>query len=106
MRLAAEDDTGLTYRYCCYNVNNDDWRDMQMMYDGEIVIDKAVFSKSEIDREMQHMLEAGQVTIRNASGTWMTTSDGIDRMACLLLVRFFQKYQETGVVPEHMECFW
>ena len=126
MNLIAADDTMLIYSYCCYNVNNDDWREMQKMEDGEIFIDRAALVEPEIHRKMKRMpsgrkmliekrvprdysfsdmLGAGQVTIKNASGTWMKSPDGIDLMACKMLYKFFREYQETGVIQEHIEYF-
>ena len=126
MNLIAADDTMLIYSYCCYNLNNDDWREMQKMEDGEIFIDRAALVEPEIHRKMKRtpsgrkmliekrvprdysfsdMLGAGQVTIKNASGTWMKSPDGIDLMACKMLYKFFREYQETGVIQEHIGYF-
>ena len=55
MNLIAADDTMLIYSYCCYNVNNDDWREMQKMEDGEIFIDRAALVEPEIHRKMKRM---------------------------------------------------
>lgn len=38
MNLRAADDKMLVYSYCCYNVNNNDWQEMQKKEDGEIII--------------------------------------------------------------------
>ena len=86
MNLIAADDTMLIYSYCCYNVNNDDWRKMKKMEDGEIFIDRAALVESDIHQKMKRMpsgrkmlikkriprdysfsdmLGAGQVTIKN-----------------------------------------
>lgn len=126
MNLIAADVTMLIYSYCCYNVNNDDWRKMQKMEDGEIFIDRAALVEPEIHQKMKRMpsgrkklikkrvprdysfsdmLGAGQVTIKNASGTWMMSPDGIDLMACKMLYKFFREYQEIGVIQEHIGYF-
>ena len=52
MNLIAADDTMLIYSYCCYNVNNDDWREMQKMEDGEIFIDRAALVPTNVDAEL------------------------------------------------------
>ena len=96
------------------------------MEDGEIFIDRAALVEPEIHRKIKRMpggrkkliekrvlrnyslsdmLGAGQVTIKNASGTWMKSPDGIDLMACKMLYKFFREYQETGVIQEHIEYF-
>ena len=40
MDLVANDSTTLMYVYCCYNVNNDDYKKYMGLADGEIVISR------------------------------------------------------------------
>lgn len=48
------------------------------------------------------MIEAGKIMVKNASGTWETTSSGIDIMALNILFKIFRVYQEIGEVPAHI----
>lgn len=126
MNLREADDTMLIYSYCCYNVNNDDWREMQEKEDGDIFIDRESLVEPEIHQKLKRMpsgrkkvfekrvhrdyslselIEEGHISIKNASGTWRTTTEGIDMMACKMLFKLFYDYQETGIVPEHISFF-
>lgn len=126
MNLREADDTMLIYSYCCYNVNNDNWQEMQRTEDGEIYIDRESLIEPEIHQKLKRMpdgrkkivekriprefslaalLESEQITIKNASGTWRNTQEGIDMMACKMLFKMFNEYQETGVIPEHVSIF-
>ena len=55
MNLIAADDTMLIYSYCCYNVNNGDWREMQKKEEGEIFIDRAALVEPEIHQKIKRM---------------------------------------------------
>ncbi len=126
MDLVANDSTTLMYVYCCYNVNNDDYKKYMGLADGEIVISREALVEPEIHSKLKKMpsgrkrliekrvrqdvpwgdlFDSGKVTVKNASGTWCTNSDGIDIMAFNMLFKLFDEYQNTGEIPEHISWF-
>ena len=126
MDLVANDGTMLMYAYCCYNVNNDDYKKYMGLVDGEIVISREALVEPEIHSKLKKMpsgrkrliekrvrqdvpwgdlFDSGKVTVKNASGTWCTNSDGIDIMAFNMLFKLFDEYQNTGEIPEHISWF-
>lgn len=126
MDLVANDSTTLMYSYCCYNVNNDDYKKYMGLADGEIVISKEALVEPEIHNKLKKMpsgrkriiekrvrrdvpwediFGSGKVTVKNASGTWRTDSNGIDIMAFKMLFELFDEYQDSGEIPEHISLF-
>ena len=124
--LVAADNTLVIYKYCCYNVNNAEYKQFMEMEDGEMNIDRGAFVEPEIhvrirkspsggkrlvskrivqDVPIEAMIEAGKIKVMNASGTWRTTESGVDIMALKLLFKLFNEYQETGEIPGHLSWF-
>ena len=126
MDLVANDSTTLMYTYCCYNVNNDDYKKYMGLADGEIVISRDALVEPDIHSKLKKMpsgrkriiekrvrqdvpwedlFSNGRVTVKNASGTWQTNSAGVDIMAFKMLFKLFNEYQDTGEIPEHISWF-
>lgn len=55
MDLVANDSTVLMYTYCCYNVNNDDYKKYMGIADGEIVISREALVEPEIHSKLKKM---------------------------------------------------
>ena len=121
--LQQSDDTMVIYLYCCYNVDNDEYKHFQQLEDGELYIDRDAFVEPEIhekirktasgrkrtitkrvpiDFDLIELLESGKITVSNAGGTWQTTNDGIDIIAVKLLRKIFNEYQKTGDIPKRV----
>lgn len=124
--LRQYDDTMVVYLYCCYNINNDDYKRFMEIEDGELHIERDAFVEPEINEKIKktasgrkkpvvkrikrdvpfdELFESGKIKVKNASGTWRTTESGIDIMALKILFKMFDKYQETGKIPEHISWF-
>lgn len=124
--LIQTDDKLVIYMYCCYNVNNDDYKHYMKIEDGELYIDRDAFVEPEIhtkqkktpsgrkktiikrilrDVPFDELFEAEKIQVKNASGTWQTTESGIDIMALKILFKLFNEYQETGELPAHISWF-
>lgn len=124
--LQQYDDTLVVYLYCCYNINNDDYKHFMKIEDGEMYIERDAFVEPEIHEKVRKMasgrkkliakrikknvpfnelFETGKIKVKNASGTWRTTESGIDIMALKILFKMFNEYQETGELPEHVGWF-
>ena len=124
--LQQADNTMVIYSYCCYNVNNADYKHFMEIEDGELYIDRDAFVEPEIHEKIKkiasgrkkvivkrikkdapfgELFEAGKIRVKNASGTWRTTESGIDIMALKILFKLFSEYQKTGGLPEHVSWF-
>ena len=124
--LVQADDKLVTYVYCCYNVNNVDYKQYMKMEDGEIYIERVAFVEPEIHERIKklpsgrkknivkriprsvpidELLSAGKIRVKNASGTWRTTVSGTDIMALKILFKLFNEYQVSGQLPEHISWF-
>lgn len=124
--LQQADDTMAIYSYCCYNANNADYKHFMEIEDGELYIDRDAFVEPEIHEKIKKMVsgsknaivksikktvpfgelfKTGKIIVKNASGTWRTTEFGTDIMSLKILLKIFNKYQETGSLPEHVNWF-
>lgn len=67
MDLVANDSTTLMYTYCCYNVNNDDYKKYMGIADGEIVISREALVEPEIHSKLKKMLNGCKRIIEKKS---------------------------------------
>ena len=51
--LQQSDDTMVIYLYCCYNVDNDEYKHFQQLEDGELYIDRDAFVEPEIHEKIR-----------------------------------------------------
>ena len=51
--LQQYDDTMVVYMYCCYNVNNDDYKRFMEIEDGELYIERVAFVEPEIHEKIK-----------------------------------------------------
>ena len=116
----------LLYSYCSYNVNFNNWQEMQATEDGELWIERNSLIEPEIHERIKRMPSgrkmlqtkrikrevpieelcyAGKIVVRNASGTWKMVGPGVDTIAVSILHKIFDEYQETGRVPQNIGWF-
>ena len=126
MDLVADDGSTLMYTYCCYNINHTDYKKHMEPADGEITISRNALIEPEIqsrikkqpsgrkrlvekrvrqDVPLEHLIDSGKITVKNASGTWYTNANGIDVIAFKILFKLFNEYQDTGTIPKHISLF-
>ena len=123
--LFESDDTLSIYKYCCFNINAENYEHYMNLKDGEIYIERDSFVEPEIheknkktavgkkhivkrikrDVPFESMLNTGKISVKNASGTWRMTEFGTDIMAMKLVRMIFDEYQETGIIPIHVTCY-
>ena len=93
------------------------------MEDGEITISRDSLLEPEIHEKLRRkpsgrkvvernkilrqvvfsdLIHLGKIQIQNASGTWRTNENGIDRDAFMILSKIFYGYQLDGEVPREV----
>lgn len=85
--LLETNDKYYKYKYCCYNVNNSDWKLHEKLEDGVFLIERS-------------NIQLGEVT--NASGAWMFDDDGTDIMTYRLYYEIYKLYEADGHMPRHI----
>ncbi len=124
--LISSDAAGLLYTYSCYDVNQKGWEQVRDSEDGEIWIAEEALAEPEIHEKLKRLpsgrkkiiikriprpaplnelIEAGQIRIKNAGGTWKTEGQ-TDTMALRVLYKFFDEYQLQGEPPGHIFVFF
>ena len=95
-RKVSEDTASVLYEYYAYNLNEENSRNPDKIYDGTILIQKTCLSKPDLTEH----LSAGHIEITNSSFAWQFASNNIDLMAVRLCQNVFRKYQDSGTLPE------
>ncbi len=124
--LVYSDNDVIVYAYGCYNINNNNYKLYMHAKDGVLTIQRDALIEAEIRRKIKRtasgrkkeivkrihrdvpfdeLLEKGKIEIENASGTWVTSEEGYDVIARRVLYKIFERYQETGTIPEHVVWF-
>ena len=119
-RIVEEDEHTVIYEYGGYNLNKPEYRNADYNFDGLITIDKTALVEPEIHTKIKRMqggkkksvtkrvprevpymdlIESGKIEIQNCSNCWRTFSLGKDMIACYLIFKIFDKYQEDGFLP-------
>ena len=115
-----EDENMVIYSYSSYNLNEEQFRNSDRIYDGTITINKSCLIEPEIhekikrmpsgrkklivkripkDIDISEMIEQGQLQIENSNNTWKTLQ-GFDYIAISLCRLIFREYQLNGSLPE------
>ena len=120
-RLALQDDETVIYEYFADNLNHTEYRNKDFIYDGIITISKSALVKPEIHRKIKRM-PSGQkklvekrvlvkidwtelhysdlIQVQNSHFCWRILDNGWGIAAARIIWRIFDKYQETGTLPE------
>ena len=123
--LIFQDDLTVIYKYGNYNLNEEDLKDSNHIYDGTITIQKSCFLEPKIHSKLNKkrngkkklitkkiiinidypkMLKNGSIVVKNCSQCYKTTNDekNVDIMVCHILYYLFLKYQEQGKIPRNI----
>ena len=123
--LIFQDDTTIIYEYANYNLNEEDLKDNNHIYDGTITIQRSCFLEPKIHSKLKKkrngkkklitkkiivnvdypkMLKNGSIVVKNCSQCYNTTNDekNVDIMVCHILYYLFLKYQEQGKIPRNI----
>ncbi len=125
--LVASDDSGFLYAYACCNLNlQETGENVWKMEDGEIWLSRNALAEPEIHKKVRRLpsgkkkttakriphwvsvwdlISSGKVTVRNASGTWIT-ENSVDMMALRLIQSILREYQEKGEIPDRVVVAW
>lgn len=121
--LVVQDSQSVIYEYGGYNLNDEQYRNADQIYDGSITIHKSCFLEPAIYEKIKKMpsgrkrlvrkripvdvdypgyIKEGLIVVENCSNCWKTTEDEkhVDVMALHILFSLFREYQEKGAPPE------
>lgn len=120
-RMIMQDNHSVMYEYAPYNLNEEQYRNPDRIYDGVITISKSALVEPEIhekikkwpsgrkqlivkriprDVDYDACFMAGLISIENSRFCWHILPDGSGKIAMHLLFRIFSAYQENGDLPE------
>lgn len=120
-RMVMQDASSVIYEYAPYNLNEEQYRNPERIFDGLITISKSALVEPEIhekikkwpsgrkqlivkriprDVDYDACLKAGLISIENSRFCWFVFPDGVGKIAMHLLFRIFSDYQENGELPE------
>ncbi|WP_027407153.1 hypothetical protein [Anaerovibrio sp. RM50] len=126
-KLVDYDDAMVMYAYCCYDINNREYKRFENLLDGEIYVSRDAFIEPEIHERKRRMpsgrkrmvvkrvkrrppfdelFAKGKIQVKNASGTWHICNYNIDFMVLKILIEIFNGYQETGTIPQHIGVYY
>lgn len=115
-----EDENMIIYSYSSYNLNEEQFRNSDRIYDGTITINKSCLIEAEIHEKIKkmpngrkklivkripksidifEMIAQGQIQIENSKNTWKMLQS-FDYIAISLCKIIFHEYQLNGILPE------
>ena len=115
-----EDENMIIYSYSSYNLNEEQFRNPDRIYDGTITINKSCLIEPEIHEKIKRMpsgrkklivkriprsidisemIAQGQIQIENSKNTWKM-HQGIDYIAINLCRMICHEYQLNCILPE------
>lgn len=124
-KMVLEDDNIVMYEYGNYNLNDDRFRNKELIKDGLITIQKECFLEPEIHEKIKKMpsgrkkkiikrvpvnvdyskyFQKGKIKIENCSNTWhfAGTEKDIDALAFVLASKILREYQEDSIIPGYV----
>lgn len=120
-RMIMQDDHSVMYEYAPYNLNEEQYRNPDRIYDGVITISKSALVEPEIhekikkwpsgrkqlivkriprDVDYDARFKVGLICIENSRFCWHILPGDYGKIAMHLLFRIFSDYQENGELPE------
>ncbi len=122
-QLVQADDTLVIYKYYCFTQTSPDYEQHIKDFDGEIYIDRNVFVGADVrekikrmpsgrkkvirklikkDVPVEELISQGKIQVKNSSGTWKTSENGVDSLVMYTLCSIFEQYQGTNMIPENV----
>ena len=120
-RVVMQDENTIVYEYYAYNLNEEEYRNRERIYDGMITIDKRSLVEPEIHEKLKKqpsgrkklitkriprevdysvLITAGKINVENSKFCWRILDNGIGLIAIHLIFKIFDLYQSEGAIPE------
>ena len=120
-RLVSQDNITAIYEYAPYNLNENGYRNIDIEYDGVIIISKESLVEPEIhektrkspsgkkklvikriqrDVDYTKRLEQKQIIVENSKYCWHILDNGVGKIAMHIIFEIYRLYQDTGLLPE------
>ena len=120
-RVVMQDENTIVYEYYAYNLNEEEYRNRERIYDGMITIDKRSLVEPEIHEKLKKqpsgrkklitkriprevdysvLITAGKINVENSKFCWRILDNGIGLIAIHLIFKIFDLYQSEVAIPE------
>lgn len=125
-RIIMQDDNTVIYEYYAYNLNDNEYRNLEHLYDGLITIDKRSLVEPEIHEKLKKRpsgrkklitkriprdvdystrVSAGQISVENSKFCWKILDNGLGGIAMHIIFKIFDLYQTEGKIPETIDYY-
>lgn len=122
-RMIMQDECSVVYEYAPYNLNEEQYKNPDKVYDGVITISKSALVEPEIherskkraggrkqpivkriprDVDYAACFKSGLITVENSRFCWHILPGSVGEIAMHLLFKLFRDYQENGELPERV----
>lgn len=122
-RLVAQDEHTLIYEYAPYNLNEDEYRNAEHIFDGVITIDrtalvepeihekikkmpsgrkKTIIKRLRVDVDYESLFAQNKIKIENSRFCWHILPHGQGRIAMMLIFQIFGRYQDEGIILDEV----
>ena len=126
-RLAMQDENILIYEYAAYNLNEEECRNPDRIYDGIITIcrdalvepeiheklkkmpsgrKKNIIKRIRVDVDYDSLFKNGKIIVENSKYCWKVLDHGQGIAAMKLLYIIFNRYQIEGEIPETVSAHY
>ena len=123
-RMIMQDEDTIIYEYATYNLNDENYRNPQSIFDGEITLDKHSLVEPEIHEKLkkqpsgrkkmitkriprsvdyESLINSKAIQVINSKFCWEIFKNGFGMIAMFLIYKIYDDYQSLGKVPEIVE---
>ena len=120
-RVVMEDENTVVYEYYAYNLNEEEYRNREHIYDGMITIDKRSLVEPEIHEKLKKqpsgrkklitkriprevdysvLITAGKINVENSKFCWRILDNGMGLIAIHIIFKIFDLYRSEGAIPD------
>ena len=120
-RVIMQDENTVVYEYYAYNLDEEEYRNPEHIYDGMITIDQRSLVEPEIHKKLKKypsgrkklitkriprevdysgLIAAEKISVENSNFCWRTLDNGIGLIAIHIIFKIFDLYQSEGAIPE------
>ena len=120
-RVVMQDENTVVYEYSAHNLNDEEYRNLEHIYDGIITVDKHSLVEPEIHEKLKkqpngrkklitkciprevdysRLIAMGKISVKNSKFCWRILNNGMGLIAIHIIFKIFDLYQGEGAIPE------